>query len=236
MQAVILAGGLGTRLKAITGDLPKPLVPVQGKPFLEYQLDALRQHAVREFVFCVGYGAAQIQTYFGDGARWNVNIEYAVETELRGTAGALKGATSLLHDSFFVLNGDSFSNMDYAALESFHRAKHALATLAVRPAAAGTGNVMLDAANAVTAFREKAQAADTLWLNAGVYLFEKRMLDFVPADTSVSLEYEVFPRLVAAGERVLGYVFQDYFIDIGTPESYHRFQADLNQGRPYVVS
>lgn len=238
MQAVILAGGLGTRLKPITGATPKPLVLIHGRPFLEYQLEALRENGVREFVFCLGYGAPEFSGYFGNGTRWGVTIQYAIEQELLGTGGALKLAEPLLHNSFLVLNGDTFARLDYGALEAFHHAQKAVATIAVQPVAGPDvpGNVVLNADRAITEFREKRTLKAARWLNAGIYMFEKSVLAAIPAGTRVSLEVETFPGLITSGARVLGFVFSDYFIDIGTPETYHRFELDLEQGRAHVVS
>lgn len=238
MQAVILAGGLGTRLKSITGAVPKPLALIRGKPFLEYQLVALRNSAIVDLVFCLGYGAAEIQNYFGDGSRWGVTIQYALESELRGTAGALKNAGRFLDNSFFVLNGDTFADLDYKALARFHRAKAASATLAVQRLASPDppGNVVLDADQAIIEFREKEVRQAAEWRNAGIYFLERTVLDAIPGDAHVSLEFETFPRLIASGARIYGFLFSNYFIDIGTPETYSRFALDLKEGRAHVVS
>src|SRR5215210_1825408 len=121
MKALILVGGLGTRLRPLVSDRPKPMAQVEGKPFLEYQIEKLRAHGFKDLVLCVGHMARQVQDYFGDGRDWEVQIDYAVETELLGTAGAIKNAQKVIEDTFLVLNGDSYLEVDLGGLAEFHR-------------------------------------------------------------------------------------------------------------------
>src|SRR5512138_2755705 len=168
MQAVILAGGRGTRLRGLAGDAPKPMVPVLGKPFLEYQIAALRRAGIGDVVFCVGYRAKVISAYFGDGAPWGVRMSYVRDPEPRGTAGALKLAEPFLEERFLVLNGDTFAALDYGALAEFHIRSGALVTLAVRSHAdaRAAGRVVLRG-DLVTAFQEKMDLSPgaAVWIN-----------------------------------------------------------------------
>jgi mannose-1-phosphate guanylyltransferase len=241
MQSVILAGGLGTRLKSVLGDVPKPMAPVLGKPFLEYQLLALKRSGIREVLLCVSHRSEVIRAYFGDGTRWGVRITYSVEPEPRGTAGGLKYAEPLLPDAFLILNGDTYVELDYLDLTQYHRAKGAMTTLVLTrvPDAREGGRIDLQSDGRVVAFREKtaAQSEDTPpWINAGVYVFQRTVLNYIPTNRPVSLETETFPTLLEKGEPVYGYQGSGYFIDIGTPEKYRRFEQDLREGRVYVDS
>jgi mannose-1-phosphate guanylyltransferase len=227
MQAVILAGGLGTRLRAVSGDVPKPMVPVRGKPFLEYQLRWLQTFGIRDIVLCVGYRAEMVRDYFGDGARWGLQLRYAVEPEPRGTAGALKFAEAVLDETFFVLNGDTYARANYDALRHFHFANAAALTIAVtqREDTRASGSVVVENER-VVAFREKDVSAPALWINAGVYVVQRDVLQYVAPAQNVSLEQDTFPFLVSQNIRVCAFPFHDYFIDIGTPENYRLFESD----------
>jgi mannose-1-phosphate guanylyltransferase len=241
LETVLLAGGLGTRLRARMPGLPKPMAPILGKPFLEYQLLALRRGGISRLVICTGYGAVQIQDYFGDGSNWGVEIRYSKEPEPLGTAGALKQAAALLDDRFQVLNGDTFVQADYSGLFDLHRTSRASATLAVSVSLErrAYGTVGLNSDGRIISFSEKEIEKETTgatWINAGLYIFERCVLDYIPAGRPVSLETETFPLLLARGEQLFGYSVPGYFVDIGTPDSYDRFQRDIKTGRIHVDS
>jgi len=230
MQAVILAGGLGTRLRSVLGDLPKPLAPVQGRPFLEYLIEHLRQHDVTHLVLCVGYRRELLQQHFGDGSALGVQIAYSVEREPLGTGGALWQARSLLDETFLVLNGDTFFAANLAALIQAHAdggtpaTGEAVATIALRhmPDVARYGDVVLDEISCVTQFNEKGRAGPGL-LNAGVYVFSRRVLECVREQRPLSMERGVFPELVRR-RALRGCVLTGYYVDIGLPDSYAEFQ------------
>ncbi len=232
MQAVILAGGLGTRLRSVISDVPKPLAPVHDQPFLAYQIAYLRHQGIRDFVLCVGYLREHIMAFFEDGARWGVRIRYAVETTLLGTAGALRNAQSLIEGPFLALNGDSFLELDYDALLLFHhkRKKHfpaTMGTLALRRVedAGRFGTVRLNGSGRILAFREKTGEPAPAWINGGVYLLEPDVLERIPPHRKISIEREIFPALLETGELLFGYPVNGYFVDIGTPEGYAAFET-----------
>lgn len=237
MQAVILVGGFGTRLQTVVSDVPKPMAPVEGRPFLEYQLAALQRGGITDVVLCAGYLADTVRVYFGDGSRFGLRIEYSVETMPLGTAGAVKFAAPLLRGAFFVLNGDTYLDLDYQAMAAAHRARGATATLAVWASAETRqyGSIRMDADGRIRAFNEKqAGEAGTAWINAGAYIFEQAVLEIIPQDRAVSLEQETFPQLLASGAALYGFPTAGYFIDIGTPEKYWQFAQDIQKGMIHV--
>lgn len=227
MRCLILAGGLGTRLRSLLKDWPKPMAFVAGRPFLEYLLLYLKKYEITEIILSIAYQGDCIRNYFGHGEQWGLNIHYSYEHELRGTAGALKVARSLIReDDFLVMNGDSFFDIDLSALIRYHQTKGALATIALAIAKDITryGNVEIDDTGKIVRFSEKRQEKRAGFINAGIYVLRRELLDLIPEGRAVSLEQEIFPRLV--GKNFYGLPFQGYFVDIGVPEDYLRLQAD----------
>ncbi len=230
MRVLILAGGLGSRLQSLLrGQRPKPMAQVRGKPFLEYQIDQLRDYGFKHLVLCVGHLAHQIQDYFGDGRDRGVQIAYAVETELLGTAGAIKNAESFIEDAFLVLNGDSYLEVDFRELTEFHRHQRSadprtigtIATVAVEDVTS-YGKMDLNAEARLLRIREKGETGPG-WINGGVYVLEPGILDFIPTGRVVSAEKETFPLLLEQNHHMFGYPVRGFFVDIGTPKGYHRF-------------
>jgi NDP-sugar pyrophosphorylase family protein len=227
MQALILAGGLGTRLHSLLGDWPKPMAPIADRPFLEYLLLQLKKYGITEVILCVGHKGELIQEYFHQGERWGLNIHYSYERELRGTAGALKLAQEFIQgENFLVMNGDSFVDLDLNVLIGYHRIKKALATVALVkvPNIERYGAVEIDEAGKIVRFVEKGQTKSPGLINGGIYVFQREVLELIPEGRPVSLEHEVFPKLIGRG--FYGLPLQGYFIDIGVPEDYVRLQAD----------
>jgi NDP-sugar pyrophosphorylase family protein len=228
MQALILAGGAGTRLRSALGDnLNKPMAPIADKPFLEYLVMRLRQQGVDDIILCVGYKADLIQSYFGQGKRWGVRLRYSRETEPLGTGGAVKLAEDLLvGDDFVVLNGDSYFDADLLELTCFHYEVGATATLALAQVdnAQRFGAVRLDDEHRIVGFTEKGNEAHAGLINGGVYVLTRAVLDVIPRGQPCSLERQVFPALIA--RKLYGRPFPGFFIDIGVPADYHRLQAD----------
>ena len=223
--AVLLVGGMGTRLQSVLSSMPKPLAPVGNLPFLELLLLQLRSQGIRQLVMCTGHLAHQIEREFRDGRRWNLAIEYSKESQPLGTAGALKFAERFLSDApeFLVMNGDSFLELDLREFIRFHRERRALASMAVRRVlnAARFGTVQIDAFHRVIGFVEKTGAEIPGIINGGVYVFDRAVLELIP-DRPSSLEKDVFPGLLDRGVYALEQ--HGLFIDIGTPEDYARAQ------------
>ena len=220
MEALILVGGLGTRLRDVVRDCPKPMAVVAGRPFVEYLLLQLRKSGFRDVVLCVGCKASYIEDYFGCGERLELRLRYSREDKPLGTAGAIKQALPLiLGESFLVLNGDSFFDVDLEALTRYHRDKNAVATIALASVEdrGRYGAVEIGGIGEILSFSEKAAKEGGL-INGGVYVLDKTVVETVPIGESVSLEMEVFPSL--EGNGIFGFPSQGYIVDIGTPKSY----------------
>jgi D-glycero-alpha-D-manno-heptose 1-phosphate guanylyltransferase len=226
MRAVLLVGGMGTRLQSVLPATPKPLARVGNSPFLELLVRQLRSQGMRHLVMSTGHLADQIEEEFGDGRKWDVAIEYSKELRPLGTAGAVKFAERYLpQDSeFLVMNGDSFLEMDFAQFIRFHRKHGGSVSMAIRgvPDAARYGTVQLDKANRVVGFIEKTGVPAPGVVNGGVYLFNRAILQQIPEGPS-SLEKDLFPRMLDQGLYALEQ--HGMFIDIGTPEDYARAQT-----------
>ena len=225
MPAVLLVGGMGTRLRPVVASTPKPLASVGDRSFLAILIRQLRSQGIRDLVMCTGYLADRVESEFGDGSAWGVNIDYSKEPRPLGTAGAIKFAQGhLKHASnFLVMNGDSFLEMDLHRFVRFHRQHKGLASMAVVKVdnANRYGTVHLDDQARVTAFMEKAGSDLPGLINGGVYVLNRAVVGHIP-EGEASLEKDVFPRLLSFG--VYAMEQDGMFIDIGTPEDYARAQ------------
>ena len=224
VTALILCGGLGTRIRPAIGDLPKALAPVAGHPYLHHMLTYLQTQGLTDVVLCAGYGADEVEDYCGDGSRWGIRVRYSVEDAPLGTAGAIKFAERLIEsDPFVVLNGDSLIRADLAALLQYHKRKDAQITLVVTMVAdkARFGSVVLAEDESILGFSEKGRH-DAGFINAGIYSMNRAILEVIPGERKVSLELDVFPHLVCRG--MYGLPVTGAFLDIGTPEAYQQAQ------------
>jgi NDP-sugar pyrophosphorylase family protein len=237
MQAIILAGGLGTRLRALVNDRPKAMASFANKPFLEYQIQFLKRHRIHNIILCLGYLKENIQQYFQDGSPWGISISYALEDDFLGTAGALKNAEDLIYSRFFVLNGDSFFNIDLKNLANFHEHRKSeneqffgTIALAEVPDREQFGSVILDSDHNIVAFEEKSNTHNLPGLiNAGIYLLEPAVLERIPSSKTVSIEKETFPSLLQMGKCLAGYPSDGFFVDIGTPDGFFRFKEFIGE-------
>lgn len=237
MQAILLAGGLGTRLRSVVSDRPKPMALIGEKPFMEYVVHELSKHGVTEIVFAVGYKGSMVEEYFGDGSGFAapdgtpLKVRYAYEEELLGTAGAIKNAGRLItEDTFFVLNADTFYQIDYSRLVQMQADEKLSMALVLRrvPDITRYGEAVLEDGRLV-GFNEKTTDPRPGTINGGVYLMTRELLEDIP-EGKVSLENEMIPKWLGEG-RVLGGIVNDgYFIDIGIPEDYFRFIEDVKKG------
>ena len=235
LKAVILVGGQGTRLRPLTYNTPKPMVPVLNVPFLEHVIRNLKEHNVTEIVLAQHYLAASMREYFGDGSKLGVKLYYVMEESPMGTAGAVKNVEDFLDTTFFVLNGDIFHNRNFTDMLKFHRRHRAKATLVLSPVDNPTiyGVVESDKRNRVKRFLEKPKAEDvtTNMINAGTYVLEPEVLRRIPPDTRFSFEHDVFPQMLADGLPVYAYPTDNYWMDTGTPEKYLQLHRDLLSGK-----
>jgi len=234
-QALILAGGQGTRLRPLTCHTPKSMVPVINIPFLEHVLRNLKAHSINDVILAQHHLPAMMGEYFGDGAKFGMKITYVMEDSPRGTAGAIKNAEGHLHDTFYVLNGDIFHNRDFTKMMQFHRERKAKVTIVLTPVEDPTiyGVVETDSAGQVKRFTEKPKKEEvvTNMINAGTYIMEPEVLKRIPADVKVSIERETFPDMLSDGEPVFGYESRNYWMDTGTPEKYLQLHKDILDGR-----
>jgi mannose-1-phosphate guanylyltransferase len=232
MQALILAGGEGTRLRPLTMTVPKPVVPLANRPFITYMIDWLHGHGFDEVVMSCGFLADGVRAVLGTGDLDGVDIRYVDEQEPLGTAGAVKLAEPVLGDRFAVLNGDVLTDLDIGALLEFHERRDAVATLGLVPVEdpSSYGVVVTDDEGCVEAFLEKPApgTAPTNHINAGMYILEHEVLDRIDSGRPVSFEREVFPALVGAGLHAMP--LDGYWMDIGTPERYLQATRDILRG------
>src|SRR5688500_15698731 len=232
MQALILAGGEGTRLRPLTSTVPKPVVPLVDRPFIAFMLDWLRSHGVDDVVMSCGHLAGGVRSVLGDGAAVGIRLRYLEEPRPLGTGGALKFAEDLLDERFLMLNGDVLTDIDLTAQIAQHEATGARATLALTPVEdpSAYGLVRLTPDNAVTEFVEKPSADQlhTTNISAGAYVRERSVLELLAPGKPASIERDVFPRLV--GDGLYGYVGEGYWMDIGTPDRYLQGTFDILEG------
>jgi mannose-1-phosphate guanylyltransferase len=232
VQALILAGGEGTRLRPLTSTVPKPVVPLVDRPFIAFMIDWLRSHGVDDVVMSCGHLAAGVRNVLGDGEAFGVRLRYLEEPRPLGTGGALKYAEELLDERFLMLNGDVLTDIDVSAQIAAHERTGARATLALYPVEDPTayGLVRLQDGGAVREFVEKPapDQIDTRNISAGVYVLEHSVLELLEPGAPASIERDVFPQLVGNG--LYGHVCDGYWMDIGTPERYLEATFDILEG------
>ena len=236
-SAILLVGGFGTRLHPLTKRTPKPMLSVAGVPFLEHQIVQARDAGISEIVLATSFLAETFEPYFGDGSRFDIAIRYAVEEHALGTAGAIKNASKQLTGSgpVVIFNGDVLSAHNLQSQISFHQESEAAVTLYLTSVADARayGAVELDENKRVLAFNEKMENPPTNTINAGCYIFSREIFDEIPEGKVVSVEREIFPKLLAAGVIVMGYVDEAYWLDIGTPQALLKASQDLVTGVIY---
>lgn len=236
MQAIVLVGGEGTRLRPLTSDVPKPALTLVDRPFLAYAIEWLAAHGVTEVVLACGFLPEVLrEALAGEEESAGVKITYVAEPEPLGTAGAIRFAAEALGDRlgdrFFALNGDVLNDLDLSALARAHDERSARATIGLHPVedSAAYGLVRCDEAGRVLEFLEKTGEAVPGEINAGAYMLERSVLDLIPAGRAVSIEREVFPRLV--GDGLCGLLLDGYWMDIGTPDRYLQASWDILESR-----
>jgi mannose-1-phosphate guanylyltransferase len=235
VKAVILVGGQGTRLRPLTYNTPKPMVPVLNVPFLEHVIRNLKEHNVTEIVLAQHYLAESMTRYFGDGGKLGVKLYYVMEDSPRGTAGAVKNVEDFLNSTFFVLNGDIFHNRDFTNMLKFHHRHRAKATIVLSPVEDPIhfGVIETNTRQRVKRFLEKPKPEEvtTNMINAGTYVLDPAVLKRIPPDTRFSFERDVFPQMLTDGEPVYAYPTDNYWMDTGTPEKYLQLHRDLLNGK-----
>jgi mannose-1-phosphate guanylyltransferase len=257
MQAVILVGGEGTRLRPLTSTIPKPVVPLVDRPFIAFMIEWLRRHGIEDVIMSCGFLATSVRNVLGDGSAFGIRLRFVEEPDPRGTAGALKFAESMLEERFLMLNGDVLTDIDLTAQIAQHERTGARATLALVGVEDPTayGLVRLTPEHAVEEFVEKPasdqlDSTDDAWtagraggdrplhtytnlISAGAYVLERDMLELVPPERNVSIEREVWPRLIGNG--LYGFPSESYWLDIGTPERYLKGTFDIIEGNVHTA-
>jgi mannose-1-phosphate guanylyltransferase len=233
VDAVVLVGGQGTRLRPLTLSAAKPMLPTAGVPFLEHMLSRIRAAGIRHVVLGTSYKAETFTDYFGDGSAFGLEIEYVVEDQPMGTGGAIRNVSERLRaDTVMIFNGDVVSGLDLTALLATHSENDADVTLHLvkvdDPRA--FGSVPTGPDGRVQAFLEKTDKPPTDQINAGCYVFKRQVLEEIPAGVVVSVERETFPGLLARNARVFGHIDSTYWLDLGTPAAFVRGSADLVMG------
>lgn len=231
MKAVIMAGGEGTRLRPLTSNAPKPMLPIANRPMMEHVIGLLRQHGIEEIVVTVAFLANAIKTYFGDGSEFGVSIEYADEPVPLGTAGSVGNARHLLDERFVVISGDVITDLDLSAIIAFHEEKQAMATIGLTPVENPLefGIVITRPDGTIERFLEKPTwgqvFSDTI--NTGIYVLEPEIFRYIPEGRSVDFSGEVFPRLLSEGLPLYGAIAEGYWEDVGNLEAYLRSHKDV---------
>jgi mannose-1-phosphate guanylyltransferase len=231
MQAMILAAGVGSRMQPLTRTIPKPMLPVAGEPLLAHTIRWLQRAGVTDIALNLHHLPHVICDYFGDGAAWGVTLRYLFEPTLFGTAGSVKQLAHVFHETFVVVYGDLLIDINLAALVDMHRQHEALATIGLKPTddPASQGMIVCDAQGRVTQFVEKP----TVWTqqqrlaNAGIYLVEPSVIDWIPDRFPSDWGFDVFPRLLAANLPVYGCPVHGQVVDIGTPAAYARVKDSI---------
>jgi mannose-1-phosphate guanylyltransferase / phosphomannomutase len=238
VKAVVLAAGLGTRMRPLTEEMPKCLLPVGGRPLLTHILELLNRHGIEDVFINLHWHASRIRATIGNGSAVGVDITYLEEDQLSGTAGPIrKLAGHLRDDRFLVLNGDNLTNLDLSALTEFHQDSAAELTIALhreeRADLPEKSAVETDADGRIVSFIEKPAPSQisSNWSSGGVYVFESHLIEYVPEGRPYDLGHDLIPLLMSEGRRVFGYKSDFYLVDIGTPQAYERAQEDLVAGR-----
>jgi mannose-1-phosphate guanylyltransferase len=234
MKALFLAGGMGTRLKPLTDDLPKPMVPMMAKPLLERNMIKLRNCGVDEIILSTSYKPQKIKEYFGDGAKLGLKIHYVCEDIPLGTGGAIKNVQEFFDDTFIIFNADILSNIDILDMMKFHKEKSASVTIAVtkveNPSLYGVIEYNKDLY--AESFTEKPKLSEikSNYINAGIYIFEPDILKEIPGSKVVSIERETYPLLLEKGYPIAVYKSKEYWMDIGTIDKYRQAHHDILNG------
>lgn len=236
MKAMILAAGHGTRLRPFTDGIPKCMLPIGGKPILERNIEWLRKYDVNEIIINLNYLPHTVTEYFGDGSKWGTKITYSLEKEILGTAGGVRNAAWFFDCQFILWYGDNLSHCDLDRLRQFHRAKGGVASIALyhRDDVSQSGIVDVDAEDRIVRFLEKPEADRDFshWVNAGIYVLEPAVLDFIQAEGTPDFGRDVFPAMIERGDPLYGYRMSDdeglWWVD--TPQDLRRVQDLIDGG------
>lgn len=233
-EGILLVGGFGTRLRPLTNSRPKPMLPIATLPVTEHQLAMARRAGIKRIVLATSYLSEVFIPYFGDGSKWGMEIRYAVEREPLGTGGAIRNAAAELagDDQVIIFNGDVLSSHNLVSQLKLHKDSSADVTLHLTQVedARAYGSVPTDSEGRVTAFLEKMDNPVTNSINAGCYIFNQSIIESIPANEVISVERQTFPNLIGENKKVMGYIDNSYWLDIGTPSALMKGSRDLVSG------
>ncbi|MFZ3171861.1 MAG: nucleotidyltransferase family protein [Carboxydocellales bacterium] len=235
MKGMIMAAGVGTRLYPLTKDIPKPMVPIAGRPLMEHIVHLLRKHGITQLVANLHYLPDEIQNYFKDGSEFGVNLKYTLEPELLGTAGGVKNNRDFLDETFVIVSGDALTDINLGAFMRFHKTKGAIATIALKPMeeVERFGVVITNPEGRIINFQEKPQKEEALsnLVNTGIYIFEPEIFNYIPNGEFYDFGKDLFPKLALEGASFCGYITEDYWCDVGNLEAYSQAQNDSELGK-----
>lgn len=235
MKAVVMAGGEGTRLRPLTCNLPKPMVPVMDKPVMEYAIELLKKHNIKDIAVTLQYLPQNIKDYFGDGSEWGVNLGYYVEDTPLGTAGSVKNAQNFLDEPFIVISGDALTDFNLQQAIDFHDQKQALATIVLTRVKSPLeyGLVLTEESGLISRFLEKPSWGEVFsdTVNTGIYVLNPELLDLIPENSIYDFSRDLFPRLLKDKKGLYGCVLEGYWCDIGSCEQYHQVHLDILDGK-----
>lgn len=238
MKAMILAAGVGSRLDPLTRQIPKPMVPIVNRPVMEHIVELLAKHGVKDIMVNVHYLADHIMDYFGDGSKWNVNIQYSIEDKLWGDAGSVKRCEDFFDDTFLVVGGDDLADIDITRMLRLHKEKKAIATIALSLVddPSEYGIALLNDRGRITRFLEKprGEVIFSNTANTGVYIFDPQVLELVPRGMPYGFGNNVFPMLLEHRTRFYGYLTSSYWRDVGNLKQYQQTHFDVLDGRANI--
>lgn len=238
MKAIILAAGKGERLRPLTNKIPKTMIQIGDRPLLEYNIALLKKHGIKDMAINLHHLPSIIKNHFDDGARFGVKISYSFEKELLGTAGAIKKIEDFFDETFLVIHGDNLTNLNLSSLIEFHKEHDGIGTICLyskEKDIASSSIVLMDENNRIIQFIEKPKNDDfkkmkssRKWTNAGIYVFEPKILDFIPSKKSFDFGLDLFPKLLAKEMKIYGYPIKGCFwYELGTLEKYKRVKNDV---------
>lgn len=246
-KIIVVAGGLATRMKPITEEIPKCLIDINGIPLMEHQLKFFKKKGYEEIIFCVAHLAEKVKEYFEDGSKWDMKVSYIQETEqLMGTAGSVKLVSDQIGDDedFIVYYGDNLTSMDFDKLMAFHKEKGGAATIVMRPLPEGyksSSVITLDDNQKITVFLEKPPMEEIekykdekRYINSGIYVFKKSVLDQIPEGEKYDFAKQLFPKLMEGSEGMYGYATEEFFREIGRVEKYEKFLSEIGDKTEFL--
>jgi NDP-sugar pyrophosphorylase family protein len=237
MKAMVLSAGYGSRLGKLTSEIPKPMLPLGGRPILSHIISHLQTHGFDRIAINLHFMPETIRNYFGDGAKWKVNLNYSVEPQLLGTAGGVKNVEKFLRDgeAFLVHYGDILTDQDFSAMLQFHRERKALVTLLMHERARSNSVIVMDRERRIVNFLERPsdeerRGVESPWVNSGIAICSPELLDHIPAGVPADLPRDVYPKLMAGG-RLFGFPLSGYRCAIDSPERLAEAESALKEGR-----